>query len=106
MLRVCFAEQHWTVGNAFANTSAAVHWWWISAHLCEQQAFIGVIAVTQACCEPVLQSSIGQCGTQFAKTRAAVLLWWITARLQHLGKQLLHLQFLATDSARTGGGVG
>ena len=55
-----------------AKTSAAVHCWWVTAHLHLQQVFIRVIAVTQACCEPVLQSSTGQCGMHFAKTSAAV----------------------------------
>ena len=37
--------------------SAAVHLSWFTAQLYEEQISIGVIAVTQACCEPVLQSS-------------------------------------------------
>ncbi len=64
-----------------AKTSAAVRWCWVTAHLYEQQIFIGVIAVTQACCEPVLQSSTGQCGMHFAKTSAAVHWCWVTAHL-------------------------
>ena len=44
----------------FAQTSAAVHNCWLTAHLNEEQISIGVIAVTQACCEPVLQSSTEQ----------------------------------------------
>jgi len=91
-----FAQQLWTVVNAIAKTSAAVHWWWISAHLCEQQIFIGVIAVTQACCEPVLQGSTGQWGMQFAKTRAAVLWWWISA---HLYEQQIIIGVIAATQA-------
>ena len=47
----------------FAKTSAAVHWWWVTAHLHEQQIFIGVVAVTQASCEPVCRAAliIGEC---------------------------------------------
>ena len=36
-------------GSLFALTSAAVHWCCITAPLCEEQIFIGVIAVAQAC---------------------------------------------------------
>ncbi len=64
-----------------ANTSAAVHWWWVTAHLYEQQIFSGVIAVTHACCEPVLQSSPVQWQMHLANTCAAVHWWWITAHL-------------------------
>ena len=32
----------------FTLTSVAVHWCWVSAHLHEQQTFIGVFAVAQA----------------------------------------------------------
>ena len=42
---------------------------------------IGAIAVTQACCEPVLQSSTEQCGMHFALISAAVHIFWITALL-------------------------
>jgi len=44
----------------FALNSAAIHWCWVAAHLYEEQISIGVLAVTQACCQPVLQSSIEQ----------------------------------------------
>ncbi len=56
----------------FARTIAAVHWYWVTAHLYEQQICTGAIAVTQACCESVLQSSTEQWGMHFAKTSAAV----------------------------------
>ena len=57
----------------FAKISAARHWCWVPAHLYEQQSFIGVIAVTQACCEPVLQSSTGQCGMHFVDRKSTRL---------------------------------
>ena len=36
------------------------NWCWVTAHLYDQQIFIGVIAVTQGCCQAVLQSSTEQ----------------------------------------------
>ncbi len=42
---------------------------------------IGVIEVTQACSEPVLQSSIKQWEMQFALTIVAVHWCWVTAHL-------------------------
>ncbi len=41
-------------------TGAAVHWIRVAAALYEQKVFTGVIAVSQGCCQPVLQSSIDQ----------------------------------------------
>ena len=79
-------------GVHFAKTSAAVHCWWISAHLYEQQIFIGAIAVTQGCCEPVLKSSPEQCGMHFAKTSAAVHWWRVTA---HLYQQQIFIGVIA-----------
>ncbi len=38
----------------------AVHWCWVTAHLHEEHIFTDVIAVTQACCQPVVQSSTEQ----------------------------------------------
>jgi hypothetical protein len=61
----------------FARTSAAVHFCWLAAHLYEEQNSIGVIAVTPACCEPVLQSTTEQCGMHFAQTSAAVHFCWL-----------------------------
>ncbi len=55
-------------------SSGALHWWWVTAHLYEQQIFIGVIAVTQGCCEPVLKSSPEQCGMHFALQECVVSL--------------------------------
>ena len=60
----------------FAQTSVAVHFCWFAAHLYEEQNFLGVIAVTPACCEPVLQSTTEQWGMHFAQTSAAVYFCW------------------------------
>ena len=43
--------------------------------------FTGVIARTQACCKPVLQSISEQWGLHFALNTAALHLCWVTARL-------------------------
>ena len=75
-----------------AKISVAVHWWWVFAHLYEQQIFIGVIAVTQCCCEPVLQSSTEQCGVHFAKISVAVHWWWVFA---HLYEQQIFIGVIA-----------
>ncbi len=65
----------------FALTSAAVHLSWVSAGLYEEQIVIGVFAVTQACCEPVLHSSTEQWQMHFALPNAAVRLSWLTPHL-------------------------
>ena len=54
---------------------------WVTAQLYEEQTFPCVIAVTQACCEPVLQSSTEQWGMLFALTSTAVHFCWLTAHL-------------------------
>ena len=43
--------------------------------------FINAIAVTQGCCDPVLQSSSKQRGVHFAQGKAAVHWCWVTAQL-------------------------
>ena len=53
----------------------------LTAHLYEEQISIGVIAVAQACCEPVLQSNTEQQGSYIALTSAAVHWSCITAHL-------------------------
>ena len=58
-----------------------MHLSWVTAHLSEDQISIGVIAVTQACCEPVLQSTTEQWGMHFAHTSAALQFYWLTAQL-------------------------
>ncbi len=65
----------------FAQTLAAVHFCWLTTHLYEEQISTGVVAVTQACCEPVLQSTTEQWGMHFAQTSAAVHFCWLTAHL-------------------------
>ena len=65
----------------FALTSAALLWCCITANLYEEKSSIGVIAVAQACCEPVLQSSIQQWGSYIALTSVALLWCCITANL-------------------------
>ena len=55
-------SEHYAAGSYFALTSAAVHWSCNTAHLYEEQISIGVIAVAQACCEPVLHSNTEQQG--------------------------------------------
>ena len=64
-----------------AKASVAVHWCWVTAHLYEQQTFIGVFTVTHACCETVLQSSTGHWGMHSAEASAAVPWCWVTAHL-------------------------
>jgi len=56
----------------FAKCRVSLHWSCIIADLYEQQIFTGVIAVSQGCCQPVLQSSLEQWGMHFAKNSAAV----------------------------------
>ena len=66
--------QQW--GSYIALTSVALLWCCITANeekiLYEEKISIGVIALAQACCEPVLQSSIQQWGSYIALTSAAV----------------------------------
>jgi len=64
-----------------ALTSAAVHWCCITAHMYEEQISIGVTAVEQSCCEPVLQSSTEQWESCSALTSAAVHKCCISAHL-------------------------
>ncbi|DBB15890.1 TPA: hypothetical protein ACH3X3_003529, partial [Trebouxia sp. C0006] len=47
----------------------------------EEQIFIGAIAVPQASCELLLQSSTEQWGLLFAQTSAAEHWCWVTAHL-------------------------
>ena len=49
-----------------AQTSAAVQLSWLTAHLYGEQISIGVIALTQPCCEPDLHSTTGHSGMLFA----------------------------------------
>ena len=43
-----------------ALTSAAVQWCWGTAHLYDEQISLGLLAVTRACCQVYLQSTLGQ----------------------------------------------
>ncbi len=65
----------------FAESSVAAPLWCVTAHLYEEQIFIDVIAVIQACCKPVLQSSSEQWGMHFALNSVAVHWCWVTAHL-------------------------
>ena len=80
----------------FAQISAAVHCCWLTAHLYEEQISIGVIEVTQTCCEPVLHSSTEQWGMHFAQTSAAVHLSWLTA---HLYEEQISIGVIAKTQA-------
>ncbi len=42
-------------GLHLARTSAAVHWFWVTAQLYQQQVFNSVTVLTQGCCEPVAE---------------------------------------------------
>ena len=65
----------------FHQTSAGLHFCWLTAHLYEEQISIGAVAVTQAFCEPVLQSTTEQGEMHFALTSAAVHFCSLTAHL-------------------------
>jgi len=67
--------------SSSALTSAGVLWCCITAHLGGEQTCIGVIAVAQACCWPVLQSSTEQQESSLALTSAGVLWCCIIAHL-------------------------
>ena len=73
-------------GMHFAQTSAAVHLSWLTAHVYEEQISICVIAGTQACCEPDLQGSTEQWGMHYALTIATVHLSRLAAHLH--GQQI------------------
>ena len=76
----------------FAQISAAVHCCWLTAHLYEEQISIGVIAMRQTCCEPVLQSSTEQRGMHFAQISAAVHCCWLT---EHLYEEQISIGVIA-----------
>jgi len=44
----------------FALSNAALPWWWVTAHLHDQQIFIGAYPATQHCCQPVILHSIDE----------------------------------------------
>ena len=67
-------------------------------------------ALTQACCEPVLQSSTDQWGIHFALSKAAVYWFWVTALLYEqqifigliAGTQDVHQPVLQSSSDKWG----
>ena len=63
----------------FAHASAALHFCSLNAPPYEEQTSIGATAGTQACCEPVLQSSTEQWEMYFAQTSAALHFCWLNA---------------------------
>jgi len=69
------------VGNAFCPDQCAVLLSRLTAPLYKEQGSIDVIAVKQASCQPVLQSTTEQWGMHFVQTSAAVHLSWLTAPL-------------------------
>ena len=69
LLATCLAQQHWSVRSAFCQEQYYSALCRVTAQLYEQQVFIGVFAVTQACWRPVLHSSTGQWGVHSAKNR-------------------------------------
>ena len=69
----------------FAKKSSPVQCCLVTADLYRQGIFKGVLAVPQACCQPVLDSSIEQWGIHFVKSCAAVHWCWVTADLYGQG---------------------
>ena len=61
----------------FALKSAAMQFCWVAEHLYDEQTSIGVIAVTQGCCDPVLHNSIEQWRLYFALKSAALHWRWV-----------------------------
>ena len=58
-----------------------MHLCWTTADLYVDQILLSVVAVTQACCQAVLQSSTEQWGMQVALTSGAMNWCWVTADL-------------------------
>jgi len=77
-------------------TCAALHFCCLTAHLYEEQISIGAIAVTQACCEPVLQSTTEQWGIDSAQTCAALHFCCLTA---HLYEEQISIGAIAVTQA-------
>ncbi len=80
----------------FAESSVAAPLWCVTAHLYEEQISIGVIAVIQACCKPVLQSSPEHWGMPFAESSVAAPLWCVTA---HMYEEEIFIDVLAVIQA-------
>ena len=77
-----------------AKSSVALHCCWVTAHLYQQQISIGVFAVAQACCQPLLHSSTEQ--GAIAKSSLALHCCWVTA---HLYQQQISLGVFAVAQA-------
>jgi len=69
------------VKTAFCPEQAAVFCCWVTAHLCKVVIFIGVLALTQACCQPVLLSNTDQWKMYLTQSSAAVPCCWVIAYL-------------------------
>ena len=78
----------------YAQISAAVQWCWCIQHLYEEAISIGVIAVTQGSCEPVLQSTAEQWEMHFAQISAAVQWLWC---IQHLYEDAISIIAVTED---------
>ncbi len=76
--------------------SVAVPWLWVTEHLYEEQIFIIVVAVIQACCKPVLQSSSDQWGRHVAENSVAVFWCWAT---KHLYEEQIFIGVVAVIQA-------
>ncbi len=68
----------------------------VAATLNEEQTYSGEIAVTQACCQSVLQSSTEQWGMHVALSSAGMQYWWVTA---HLCEQQMLIGVFAVTQA-------
>ncbi len=65
----------------FVLNNAVVQLCWVVADMYEKQLYIGVIAATQDCCQPVLRCDTEQEGMRFVLSSAAVHCCWVTAYL-------------------------
>ncbi len=68
----------------------------VAASLNEEQIFTGEMAVTQACCQSVLQSSTEQWGMHVALSSAGMQYWWVTA---YLHEQQIFMSVFAVTQA-------
>ena len=75
-------------------SSVALHCCWVTAHLYQQPISLGVFAVAQACCQPLLHSSTEQ--GAIAKSSLALHCCWATA---HLYQQQISIGVFAVAQA-------
>ncbi len=68
----------------------------VTERMYEEQIFIGVIAVIQACCKPVLQSSTEHWGMHFAENCVAMPWLWVT---EHLYEEQIFMGVVAMIQA-------